>query len=64
MAAPEDVSAAYQNTTSLSWDAYLTHLMSTFGLNKDSLKKAWHEAKPGDNTYFHGNLVNPRHTSL
>lgn len=53
--------AAYKNTTTLSWDYCITQLMSAFGLNEEALKVVWYEPKPGDASFHTGNLINPAH---
>jgi hypothetical protein len=63
LTSPEDVTAAYRNTTTLSWDYYMGQLMSSFGLDHAALEKVWHEPKPGDSSYYQPNEINPTHKS-
>lgn len=41
----------------------MSQLMSAFGLDKAALHTVWHEPKPGDASYYQGNLINPTHKS-
>lgn len=62
MTSPEQITAAYKNTTTLSWIEHLDQLLMKFGFQKSSLYKLWQEPCEGDPRY--DNPLNPKHKSL
>lgn len=47
-----------------NFDDHLSNLLTSFGISRDALKRAWHEPKPGDRSYIPNNPVNPKQKSL
>ncbi|MCJ1466039.1 hypothetical protein MMC07_004658 [Pseudocyphellaria aurata] len=64
LTSPEDVDAAYKNTTTLSWDDYLNDLLKGFGVRGEALKLAWHRPTTSDASYMHPSSKNFSHKSL
>ncbi|KAL8935732.1 MAG: hypothetical protein Q9216_005285 [Gyalolechia sp. 2 TL-2023] len=62
--APDDVAAAFRNTTSLNFDGHLNELLINFGFEGEALRLAWYEAQQGDSRYLPETLVSPRQRSL
>ncbi|KAL8837433.1 MAG: hypothetical protein Q9170_002517 [Blastenia crenularia] len=62
--APDDVAAAFRNTTSLNFDGHLNELLINFGFEGEALRLAWYEAQPEDPRYLPESLVSPRQKSL
>ncbi|KAL9603436.1 MAG: hypothetical protein Q9219_001123 [cf. Caloplaca sp. 3 TL-2023] len=62
--APEDVAAAFRNTTSLNFDGHLNELLVNSGFEGEALRLAWLEAQPDDPRYLPESLVSPRQKSL
>ena len=58
--APEDVVAVYKATKALSFDGFLNEALRAFGVDKLSLKLAYHTPAPGDACYREHNPVNPK----
>ncbi|KJZ70910.1 hypothetical protein HIM_09703 [Hirsutella minnesotensis 3608] len=61
---PADVSSVFDNTIGFNFDSHLTELLTSFGISKDALKRAWHVPKPGDWCYIPNNPINPKQKSL
>jgi hypothetical protein len=56
---PEQVSACYKNTKTLSWDEFLNTLMTGFGLTKDALELLWLRPEPGSPAWVDPYGINP-----
>ncbi|KAI1327855.1 cytochrome P450 [Xylariaceae sp. FL0255] len=61
---PKDVTSAFSNSTSLTFDGNLRQLLTNFGLTKPGFKKAWHNPQPGDWCYMPNNSINPNQLNL
>ncbi|KAK3332571.1 cytochrome P450 [Cercophora scortea] len=61
---PRDVSNIFDDTATFGFDDQLTNLLTSFGLSKTALKRAWHVPKPGDWCFTADNSVNPKQKSL
>ncbi|KAK0634373.1 cytochrome P450 [Bombardia bombarda] len=61
---PRDVSIIFDNIIAFGFDEHLTNLLTSFGISKPALKRAWHVPKPGDWCYITDNPVNPKQKSL
>ncbi|KAK3682777.1 cytochrome P450 [Podospora appendiculata] len=61
---PRDVSTIFDDTVTFGFDDHLSNLLTSFGISKAALKRAWHVPKPGDWCFAADNPVNPKQKSL
>ncbi|KAH7304460.1 cytochrome P450 [Stachybotrys elegans] len=61
---PDNVSDIFDDVHGFNFDTHLTSLLTNFGISQDSLRRAWHEPKPGDWCYIPNNPINPKQKSL
>ncbi|KAI0439832.1 cytochrome P450 [Xylaria telfairii] len=61
---PDDVTAVFRNTDSLTFDGHLKVLLQNFGVKPKAFDKAWHKPQPGDWCYIPNNPINPGQLDL
>lgn len=61
---PEDVSTVFDNNVHFNFDNHLTNLLTSFGISKQALERAWHVPKPGEKCFIPNNPLNPKQKSL
>ena len=62
LTSPDHVTSAYENTTTLSWDASLKELLVSFGVERSTLGRMWNEPRKGDARY--ASFIDPKHKPL
>ncbi|GAP88755.1 putative cytochrome p450 protein [Rosellinia necatrix] len=61
---PKDVSAVFDRVSDFSFDNHLTYILTSFGIQREALERAWHVPEPGDWCYIPNNPINPKQKSL